>query len=354
MSGGLDSSLVALTAQRQLQGTHAAPELRAYCAVYDHLIPDDERHYAGLVARSLSIPIDFQAMDDGAPFDWVGRLSPAEPIAAFGMGPFLDQLSRLASRTGVALTGEDGDTLLKAAVRLHWRERLARGEVAGLARDLIWYVSTQRSLPPIGVRTYLANRKHARAPRRRPSWLREGFWQRADLERRWSRGAARPDVTRSREPSVLGFAGRAWGEFFDAHDPGTLGHAIDFRHPLLDLRLIRFAIGLPAVPWCANKHLLRQCLGDLPAAIRRRPKTPLAADPIAALLRRRGPDAVTAPRSMERLASFVDLPALRQALDHILDPGGDPLLPLRAVALGTWLEQRDLGQASGFDARVAC
>ena len=86
MSGGVDSPLVALTAKRELQRQFAAPELHAYCSVYDHLIPDDERHYAGLVASSLSIPIDFQAIDDGALFDWVGRLSPPEPIGGPGDG----------------------------------------------------------------------------------------------------------------------------------------------------------------------------------------------------------------------------------------------------------------------------
>jgi len=350
MSGGVDSPLVALTAQRQLQGQFAAPEIHAYCCVYDHLIPDDERRYAGLVASSLSIPIDFQAIDDGALFDWVGRLSPAEPMADLAMGPFLDQLSRLSSRYATVLTGYDGDTLLMAALRLHWRERLARREMKELARELVWYVSSQRALPPIGLRTYLANRKRGATPPRRPTWLREEFWQRAGLERRWSRGVATPEVMRSRRRTMLSFTGRAWSGLFDAHDGGYLGRAIDFRHPLLDLRLIRFAIGLPTVPWCVNKHLLRRCLGDLPAAIRRRPKTPLARDPIAELVRRRGLDDVRVPRAAERLARFVDFQAAREAVGRT----SDPWLPLRALSLGIWLEQRDAGQATASDARPAC
>ena len=219
MSGGVDSSLVALTAKRQLERQFATPEIQAYCTVYDRLIPDDERRHAALVANSLSIPIDFQAMDDGALFDWVGRLSPAEPLADIVIGPFLDQLARLASRFAVVLTGWDGDTLLMAAIRLHWKERLARGEFGALARELLWYVTTQRALPPIGVRTALASRERAVAQRRRPSWLSEAFWQRAGLERRWSAAAGPAAPTRSREPSVRAFAGRAWGPLFDGHDP---------------------------------------------------------------------------------------------------------------------------------------
>ena len=354
LSGGVDSPLVALTARRQLQRRFAAPEIRAYCCVYDQLIPDDERHYAGLVARSLSIPIDFQAVDDGSLFDWVGRLAPAEPIADLVMGPFLDQLWRLTDHGPVVLTGYDGDTLLRAAVRLHWKERLARGELGALARDVLWYVTTRRALPPIGVRTFFANRRRALAPRRRPVWLRDSFWSRADLEARWSRGALPLDVKRSRDPGLLGFAGRAWGSFFDSHDPGYLGRPIDFRHPLLDLRLIRFALRLPAVPWCVDKHLLRRCLGDLPEEIRRRPKTPLARDPVAELIRRRGLGSVRISESLERLAAFIDLPALRGALRGTGTPSDDTWLALRAVALGTWLEQRDAGAAPAPVTRLAC
>lgn len=354
MSGGLDSPLVALTAGRELARRFPAPQLRAYCAVYDRLIPDDEHGHAALVARRLSIPIDFQPLDGGSLFDWVGRLSPPEPIVDFVMGPSLDQLARLARRAAVVLTGYDGDTLLRAAVRLHWKERLARGEVAGLARDLAWYVRSQRALPPIGVRTALANRRRAAALRRRPRWLRDAYWTGADLQRRWSAGAAPVAVSRSRDPAGFGFAGRTWAGFSDAHDPDYLGLPLDFRHPLLDLRVIRFAIGLPAVPWCVSKHLFRRCLEDLPPAIRSRPKTPLAADPILELVRRGQLGARPAPEASDRLAPFIDLPAAWEALRRGSDPNEETWLALRAVALGVWLAQRNHGAAAGSATRLAC
>jgi len=354
MSGGLDSPLVAATAKRELQRRFAAPELRAYTCVYDHLIPDDERRYAGIAARSLAIPIDFQPLDDGSLFDWVGRLSPPEPIGDFAVAPFLDQLERLARHTTVVLTGYDGDTLLRAAFRLHWRDRFARGELAGLARDLVWYVRTQRALPPIGARTYLAERRRARDPHHRPAWLREDFWTRAGLAQRWSTGAAPLAAARPRDPALRGLGGSFWGAFFAAHDPETLGRPIEFRHPLLDLRLIRFALRLPAVPWCVNKELFRRCLDDLPAAIRRRPKTPLARDPIEALVRRGGVDAVPAAESSPLVGSFVDLRAAREMLRRTAAPSGELWLALRAIALGTWLDQRSAGRATASVARLAC
>ena len=39
--------------------------LRAYTEVFDSLIPHEERHYAGLVAEALKIPIEFQAEEMG-------------------------------------------------------------------------------------------------------------------------------------------------------------------------------------------------------------------------------------------------------------------------------------------------
>jgi hypothetical protein len=340
MSGGLDSPLVAMTAKRELARRFPDPELRAYCCVYDHLIPDDERRFAALAARSLSIPIEFQSLDGGSLFDWVGRLSPPEPIADFAVGPFLDQLSRVSRRCAVVLTGYDGDTLLRAAVRLHWRERLARGELAALARDLAWYVRTQRALPPIGVRTALAKRRLAHTPRRRPSWLREAFWTGAALEQRWAHGAAPLPVTRPRDPAVLGFTGPAWGSFFDAYAPERLGVPLELRHPLIDLRLIRFALRLPVVPWCVEKELLRRCLDGLPAEIRRRPKTPLSRDPGVELVRRDGLAAVPAPAPSDELSPFLDVRAARDALRTGPHPSDETWLALRAVALGIWLGQR--------------
>jgi asparagine synthase (glutamine-hydrolysing) len=66
-------------------------------------------------------------------------------------------------------------------------------------------------------------------------------------------------------------------------DPGMTGFPLEHRHPLLDLRLVRFALSLAPVPWCVDKHLFREAMRDaLPPVILRRPKEPLAGDPITA------------------------------------------------------------------------
>src|SRR5205823_4827335 len=52
------------------------------------------------------------------------------------------------------------------------------------------------------------------------------------------------------------------------------------RHPFLDLRLLRYMLAVPAIPWCRVKYLERRAMrGLLPDAVLRRPKSPLTSDP---------------------------------------------------------------------------
>src|SRR4029077_6645426 len=59
MSGGVDSTTLAAVARDILRGRPDGFCLQAFTSVYDELIPDSERHYAGLVAAHLDIPIHF-------------------------------------------------------------------------------------------------------------------------------------------------------------------------------------------------------------------------------------------------------------------------------------------------------
>lgn len=55
---------------------------------------------------------------------------------------------------------------------------------------------------------------------------------------------------------------------------------LEARHPFLDLRLLRYMLAVPAVPWCRTKYIVRRAMrGTLPDAVLRRPKSPLTGDP---------------------------------------------------------------------------
>jgi asparagine synthase (glutamine-hydrolysing) len=335
MSGGVDSTLVALIAKRELARRFDAFELAAFTRVSKALIPDEEQRYAELAAASLSIPIHVQDCDEGVPFDWARRLGPPQPMGRFALGPELDQAARLSSGYRVALTGYDGDVLLGAAVRLHWRDRLAQGRLLALVRDFAWVAVHQRAIPPVGFRTLLARRRRPNAAPTRPPWLRESLWQRAGLAEQW-RPSQRPALQSARTPARWMLAGAAWGAVFDRYDPAFSGAPVEVRHPLADLRLIRFAFGLAAVPWCVDKHLLRASATGLPREVRTRPKTPLAGDFDAALFRHRGSTELVRWQS-EELSRFVDPHEVENALRAALRGETDPCPPLRAVGLGAWI-----------------
>ena len=53
MSGGLDSTNMAAAALEAGQKRGRPVDLRAITAVYDRLIPDQERHFAGLAANFI-------------------------------------------------------------------------------------------------------------------------------------------------------------------------------------------------------------------------------------------------------------------------------------------------------------
>ena len=72
MSGGLDSPAVAAAAVQL--GASAS----AFTSVYDQLIPDEERHYAGLVAGHIGIPIFYKVLD-AEPWGWESSSSPKLP-----------------------------------------------------------------------------------------------------------------------------------------------------------------------------------------------------------------------------------------------------------------------------------
>ena len=63
MSGGIDSPLLAAAALDLLSNSDS---VHAFTCVFEKLIPDSERHYAGLVASQLGIPIQFFVIDDQA------------------------------------------------------------------------------------------------------------------------------------------------------------------------------------------------------------------------------------------------------------------------------------------------
>ena len=282
MSGGLDSTTLAGLAKAAL-AARGPYELHAHHIADERLIPDGERHYAALAAERLSIPLHVMAADDHALHSgdaFAARF--AEPYhAPDTAGAFHDSLRACARSARVLLTGYDGDALLEESPRPYfarlWRERRLLRLAAALAR----HARARRRLWPRVLRE-----RPAALPEL-PTWILPEFERRMGLRERWRDYHAAGFGAGSIRPRALrDFEGlRASGTFFEQYDAGVTGLPLEVRHPLLDLRLVEFCLGVAPVPWCVDKKLLRSAArGILPPELLRRPKTPLAGWPGAVML----------------------------------------------------------------------
>ena len=325
MSGGLDSSSIAATALGILSSRAATFELQAQSVVYDHLIPDQERHFAGLVAKHLGIPIHYVAADNYQLFerwDQPETYSPEpvhNPQAAMGAAAFRGA----AAISRVFLTGWDGDALLSESLRPHFRTLVKKGQYVRLACDVARYATSQRQLLPPGWGVWLRGRfgkasAESSQDNGYPSWLNPDLETRLDLRNRWNQQRVIPEVDHLTRPyayrifSHLAQSAR----FFDGYDAAYFGLPLEYRHPLMDLRLLDCCLSLPLQPWVVKKHILREAMRDaLPNAVRKRPKSPLGGFPQLELLKRSNPaafDSFPLPDDLQRYVNIAKLSPLRE------------------------------------------
>jgi asparagine synthase (glutamine-hydrolysing) len=324
MSGGMDSSTLAATALGVLRESSAASVLRAFTSVYERLIPDEERHYAGLVASHLGIPIQYDVRDDETSLvDWA-RISvhTPEPVDNPAAVAASDEfLRKAASQTPVFLYGEGPDNALQYEWRPYLTYLLANRRVGMLVRSLLHDLALHRRVP------FWSSLKHIAAARRDqaewheefPVWLDADFAARQQCRQRWDAYQRTvPSAHPIRPAAFNGFDDVRWQSWFEDCDHASATAHAEFRHPFLDLRLLRYMLAVPAMPWCRNKLILRRSMqSTLPDRVLRRSKAPLAGSPdwqrvqaagfprwvpSADLLRYVNPEKVpTAPKSVNQL-----------------------------------------------------
>jgi asparagine synthase (glutamine-hydrolysing) len=286
MSGGLDSPTLAAVAASLLRERSEEFSLQAITSVYDRLIPDSERHYAGLVADYLRIPIRYDVRDDEtsiANWDQVSVHTP-EPIdnpPAFAAGAAF--LKNEAAQARVFLYGEGPDNALRYEWRPYLSHLLAGRRVAPLMHALSNDVLMHPRVPLWSSIRQLAG---ARAHRKKwlevfPGWLNEDFAARCACRARWD-AMQRPSPSPHpvRPLGYNGFSAVRWQSLFDDCDiHGALSQS-EIRHPFLDLRLLQFMLALPAMPWCRNKLIIRRSMRRaLPDEVLRRKKTTVRVNP---------------------------------------------------------------------------
>jgi asparagine synthase (glutamine-hydrolysing) len=360
MSGGLDSTAVAATAKGVLSGGGRPFDLRAFTTVYDRLIPDRERHFSGLAAEALGIPIRHQAVDDCGLYErWdEPECHTPEPVHSPQGAATADYFRLIASHGRIALTGFGGDPALFPSPT-YFRDLLRNRRVGRAVREFGTYFLRHRRLPPLGtgLRSWLRRRLGKIPPHPGyPCWLGGELAARLDLPGRWARlthddGPAPAHPVR--DLAYQSLLSPYWQTLFEWNDPGASFFPVEVRHPFFDVRLVTYLLAIPPVPWCADKQLLRAAMrGRLPEGIRLRPKTPLAGAPEAELAR-----AGTAPRAEDfnahpRLARYVDQRAIPK-----VSGDGDALRVwqnLRPLSLNYWLHQTFQENERGMSDETRC
>jgi asparagine synthase (glutamine-hydrolysing) len=342
MSGGLDSPTVAASARRVMARNGGACGLRAYTEAFDSLLPHQERHYAGLVADALNIPIEFLVSDHWKIFERADQPEYRTPEPSHSSFPdsSKDQLRQIAVNSRVALTGYGGDPALCGRITVHFRQLIARKQFGRALADAARFFAVEgRFFSRLYLRTrwriLFASKSQSPVY---PGWLNEDLEKRLGLRDRWESQRHSPKPMQAFRPEAQeAMADSMWPSLFESNDAGFTGVPVEVRHPIFDLRLVSFLLALPRLPWCSDKELFRAAArGVLPNAVRLRRKSPMPADPLLAILQR--PDS-------EWVDRFEPIPELEQyvvrsripAVHRDRDPWG-AWIHLRPLSLNYWLD----------------
>jgi asparagine synthase (glutamine-hydrolysing) len=284
MSGGLDSSTLAATASDLLPNKPENPAVCAFTSAYDGY--DDERYYAGLIARRLGIAIDFRRWDpQSVDAEWYrGTFHTPEPL------PYPTSISsdstyfrRVALHSRVVFYGEGPDNALRYEWCPYLSHLVRQRRFGWLLRDIGSDVISQRRIPLLATTLTKLKRTPPNdvAPSVFPDWFNPDLERRLGLRTRWQEFQAnRPSPHPIRSHAYRSFDSPVWQAVFERFQPSFTNSLVEVRHPFLDIRLLRYMLAVPVVPWCRNKYLLRKAMrGLLPGPVLRRPKCPVVSDP---------------------------------------------------------------------------
>lgn len=276
MSGGMDSPSVVAIANKLLRDSGRPFDFKVITSITDRDVPaKTETHYSLAAAEFIGLKdhVHLPEAEAQTPVDSPAYL-PGEPAGVLTT-EFENLANRFARNCRVTLTGQGGDPLF-AKSSFYWRELLSRGQVIPLLQNILWHVQLHHSLPPPYLRTTLGGQNilHRRKKPylKFPEFIDQNLTGRLKLRDRYLRIST--ETFPGGPPREL-VASPFWTNFFASLDPGQTGLRIKFRHPFFDLRLVRFMLSVPRVPWCFDKKLLRLAMvGLLPDQLLQRPKTP--------------------------------------------------------------------------------
>jgi asparagine synthase (glutamine-hydrolysing) len=266
MSGGLDSTSVAALA---VAAKHPSAALHAYTIDCRPIFEDQEGFLAARVAKHLNIPFVVSSHADYRPLSgWDDEHSSTPEPTQEPYWPFYLALNRrIAASARVVFNGYGGDGVLTGQTWPYLRYLVGAGRFAKAITEFGSYFLKRGRIPPLRggfrsrVRTFLIRREPFADY---PQWLDPGFEAGFHLRQRWT-DLMRPCV--SQHPLYPYFYWTLnngyWASIHECEDSAWISVALESRAPFLDFRIQRFLFGLPPIPLCIDKELLRRAMTGL-------------------------------------------------------------------------------------------
>ena len=262
-------------------------------------------------------------------------VSSSVPVEYYNPAYWMHFWRTIASYARVQFTGASGDNLFLQKPLLEGQGLPA--EPWQMLVSWLRHSIAYRQFLPLGT-GWKGRGKDIRIPWSAPPWLDPDLTQELRLEERfvqWREHMA--DARRGgRDRMQASMEDIEWCQQ-DVFLPDGFVYPQE-RDPYLDVRLLRFVLALPPVPWRFQKHLLRVAMARrLPRAVTRRPKTLLGLFN-EVLLDRADAQAVDQWEPHPDLNRFV----LRDRVPHLVGAKKRPELyrDLRPLLLNTWLRAR--------------
>jgi asparagine synthase (glutamine-hydrolysing) len=329
MSGGLDSSTLAAHAVR---ATGDASRIVAHTCYFEHLMPDEERHFSSLVAKRLGITVRLRAVDD-AWYDphWSDQdLRTPEPNATSTRAlPQRTIAAEMAKESRVWFNGEGPDNALRLESLPYLQWLLRNGEWFRIGTTIINYILNKplREWHSSFIHIARCWKSETRPQVTLPPWLNKAFINEMQLS---ERARQADSSSRNKHPwhplAISSFTGPLWPYMIERLDPAISATPLIWRFPYLDLRVLSFLLSVPPIPWARGKHLIREAMRDfLPKEVIYRAKAPLPRDPEAIMLQKYGLPCLSRDGLIHRY------------IDHTKIPTEPPNMQLRHPLLNVYV-----------------
>jgi asparagine synthase (glutamine-hydrolysing) len=243
------------------------------------------------------------------------------------------------------LSGDGGDDVLLGRAWPYLRHLLKEGKWITAVGAVVGHIWNTRRLPVLGlgIRSGIRNRFGERSARVAfPEWCRDEFVNRLNLRERFAELQKKPTSEHPTHPFAYAMlTGPFWPNILDGEDAEWSGVALEVRAPLLDRRMVRYMLRLPTMPWCMDKQLVRRAMvGGLPNETLKRPKTPLAADPVELHIKVKQWNPASLGELSAPLKHLIDKKRLEACL---LESEGESMYAaLRPVSLDRWLKSVEM------------